>query len=130
MRLQLRVEMFNAFNHARFNDFNRSAQFNTAGQLINTPGALGGTGGRFGFAALWGRWIRGESNSRPSFTSEPRVEGRRSQHLPSIGILSGEWCATYSSGSGWPLFAESVDRAAKPSKQAIWSAPSEASANT
>ena len=54
MRLQLRVEMFNAFNHARFNDFNRSAQFNTAGQLINTPTVLGGTGGRFGFGALTG----------------------------------------------------------------------------
>ena len=33
-KLQLRVEMFNAFNHARFNDFNRSAQFNAAGQLV------------------------------------------------------------------------------------------------
>jgi hypothetical protein len=54
MRIQLRVEMFNAFNHARFNDFNRSAQFNTAGQLINTPAVLGGTGGRFGFGALTG----------------------------------------------------------------------------
>lgn len=52
--LQLRVEMFNAFNHPRFNDFNRSAQFNQAGQLINTPSALGGTGGRFGFGALTG----------------------------------------------------------------------------
>ena len=54
MKLQLRVEMFNAFNHARFNDFNRSAQFNSAGQLINTPSVLGGTGGRFGFGALTG----------------------------------------------------------------------------
>ena len=54
MKIQLRVEMFNAFNHARFNDFNRSAQFNQAGQLINTPSALGGTGGRFGFGALTG----------------------------------------------------------------------------
>ena len=54
MKIQLRVEMFNAFNHARFNDFNRSAQFNAAGQLINTPSALGGTGGRFGFGALTG----------------------------------------------------------------------------
>jgi hypothetical protein len=54
MRIQLRVEMFNAFNMARFNDFNRSAQFNTSGQLINTPTVLGGTGGRFGFGALTG----------------------------------------------------------------------------
>jgi hypothetical protein len=53
-KLQLRVEMFNAFNHARFNAFNGSAQFNTAGQLINTPTVLGGTGGRYGFGALTG----------------------------------------------------------------------------
>jgi hypothetical protein len=56
-KLQLRVEMFNAFNHARFNAFNTGAQFNTAGQLIkliNTPTVLGGTGGRFGFGALTG----------------------------------------------------------------------------
>jgi hypothetical protein len=54
IKLQLRGEMFNAFNHPRFNDFNRSASFNTAGQLINTPTVLGGTGGRFGFGALTG----------------------------------------------------------------------------
>jgi hypothetical protein len=53
-KLQLRVEMFNAFNHARFNAFTTGAQFNTAGQLINTPTVLGGTGGRFGFGALTG----------------------------------------------------------------------------
>jgi hypothetical protein len=52
--LQLRVEMFNAWNHPRFNDFNRSATFNTAGKLINLPDALGGNGGRFGFGALTG----------------------------------------------------------------------------
>jgi outer membrane receptor protein involved in Fe transport len=54
MKLQLRVEMFNAINHSRFNDFNRTAQFNQAGQLINLPTALGGSGGRFGFGALTG----------------------------------------------------------------------------
>jgi hypothetical protein len=54
MKLQLRVEMFNAFNQVRFNDFNRSASFSQTGQLINTPTALGGTGGRFGFGALTG----------------------------------------------------------------------------
>jgi hypothetical protein len=54
MRIQLRVEMFNAFNHARFNDYNRSAQFDQTGKLINTPSVLGGTGGRFGFGALTG----------------------------------------------------------------------------
>ena len=64
MRLQLRVEMFNAFNHARFNDFNRSAQFNTAGQLINTPAVLGGTGGRFGFGALTGTARSAENPTR------------------------------------------------------------------
>jgi hypothetical protein len=52
--LQLRVEMFNAWNHPRFNDFNRSATFNKDGKLINLPNALGGTGGRFGFGALTG----------------------------------------------------------------------------
>lgn len=54
MKLQLRGELFNAFNTARFNDFNRGAQFSQTGQLINTPSALGGTGGRFGFGALTG----------------------------------------------------------------------------
>jgi hypothetical protein len=54
MKLQLRVEMFNAFNHPEFNGWNRSATFNQAGQIINLPTALGGTGGRFGFGALTG----------------------------------------------------------------------------
>ncbi len=52
--IQLRVEMFNAPNIARFNEFNRSATFNQSGKLINTPNALGGNGGRFGFGALTG----------------------------------------------------------------------------
>ena len=53
--IQLRLEMFNAFNHARFNDFNRSATFNaTTGKVTNLPTALGGTGGRFGFGAITG----------------------------------------------------------------------------
>ncbi len=54
MRLQLRVEMFNVWNHANFNAFNTGATFNTAGQLTNLPTALGGGGGRFGFGALTG----------------------------------------------------------------------------
>ena len=54
MRLQLRGEMFNAWNHPEFNGWNRSATFNQAGQLINLPNALGGNGGRFGFGALTG----------------------------------------------------------------------------
>ena len=52
MKLQLRMEMFNAWNHPRFNDFNRAAQFDASGNLVNTPSVLGGTGGRFGFGAL------------------------------------------------------------------------------
>jgi hypothetical protein len=54
VRMQLRVEMFNAFNHPEFNGFNNSATFNQAGQVTNLPNALGGTGGRFGFGALTG----------------------------------------------------------------------------
>ena len=50
--LQLRIEMFNAFNNVQFTDFNRSMTFNTAGKIINLPTALGGNGGRFGFGAL------------------------------------------------------------------------------
>ncbi len=50
--LQLRVEMFNALNNVQFSDFNRSMVFSRAGQLINTPAAVGGTGGRFGFGSL------------------------------------------------------------------------------
>jgi len=54
VKLQLRVEMFNAWNHPNFNAFNTSATFNTAGQITNLPTALGGGGGRFGFGALTG----------------------------------------------------------------------------
>ncbi len=51
-KLQLRGEFFNAFNHPQFNTINNSATFNQAGVLVNTPTALGGTGGRFGFGAF------------------------------------------------------------------------------
>jgi hypothetical protein len=54
VKLQLRVEMFNAFNHTRFSSFNGGATFNQAGQITNLPTALGGGGGRFGFGALTG----------------------------------------------------------------------------
>jgi len=54
VRMQLRVEMFNAWNHPEFNGWNRSATFNQAGQITNLPTALGGSGGRFGFGALTG----------------------------------------------------------------------------
>lgn len=50
--VQLRMEMFNAPNHPRFDDFNRGATFNQQGKLINLPSALGGNGQRFGFGAL------------------------------------------------------------------------------
>ncbi|PJF45459.1 MAG: hypothetical protein CUN48_18775, partial [Candidatus Thermofonsia Clade 3 bacterium] len=51
--IQLRVEMFNAWNHTRFSDFNRSMVFSRDGsRIINLPTALGGNGGRFGFGAL------------------------------------------------------------------------------
>ncbi len=52
--IQLRVEMFNAPNHTRFNAFNNSVTFNQQGQVTNLPAALGGKGGRFGFGALTG----------------------------------------------------------------------------
>ena len=54
VRLQLRLEMFNAFNHTRFSGFNNTAAFSQAGQITNLPAALGGGGGRFGFGALTG----------------------------------------------------------------------------
>lgn len=49
--LQLRVEMFNAFNNPQFTDYNRSMVFRD-GRVINTASVLGGTGGRFGFGAM------------------------------------------------------------------------------
>jgi hypothetical protein len=54
-RLQLRCEMFNAFNHTQFSGYNGSATFSpTTGQILNLPTSLGGTGGRFGFGAITG----------------------------------------------------------------------------
>jgi hypothetical protein len=53
--LQLRVEMFNAFNNVQFNGMNTGMVFNrTTGQITNLPTALGGNGGRFGFGSLTG----------------------------------------------------------------------------
>jgi hypothetical protein len=52
--LQLRLEMFNAFNHTQWNLVNSAAQFDATGKIINLPTALGGGGGRFGFGALGG----------------------------------------------------------------------------
>jgi len=52
--LQLRLEMFNAFNHTQWNQVNAAAQFDATGKIINLPSALAGGGGRFGFGALGG----------------------------------------------------------------------------
>jgi hypothetical protein len=51
-RAQLRLEAYNVFNHAQWGSFNSSVQFNSAGQVVNRPTQLGGTGGRFGFGSL------------------------------------------------------------------------------
>jgi len=51
-RAQLRLEAYNAFNHTEWATVNSTAVFNSAGQLINLPTQLGGTGGRLGFGAL------------------------------------------------------------------------------
>ncbi len=53
--LQLRLEMFNAWNHTQFSDYNRTAQFDLAtGQITNLPTSRGGGGGRYGFGAVTG----------------------------------------------------------------------------
>jgi hypothetical protein len=50
--IQLRWEMYNAFNHTQWSGVNTTAQFDSTGKLINLPTSLGGGGGRFGFGAL------------------------------------------------------------------------------
>ena len=50
--IQLRVEMFNAFNHTQFSDFNRSIQFDASGNITNLPASQGGGGGTYGFGAM------------------------------------------------------------------------------
>jgi hypothetical protein len=52
IRVQLRLEAYNAFNHTEWGSFNNSILFNAAGQIANLPTQLGGTGGRLGFGAL------------------------------------------------------------------------------
>lgn len=53
VRIQLRLEAYNVFNHTQWGSFNSTATFNgTTGQVINLPNQLGGTGGRFGFGTL------------------------------------------------------------------------------
>ena len=46
--LQLRCEMFNAWNHTQFSDYNRTVNFNAQGQISNLPSASN----RFGFGAM------------------------------------------------------------------------------
>jgi hypothetical protein len=46
--LQLRCEMFNAFNHTQFSDFNRTVEFDANGNISN----LAGPGNRYGFGAI------------------------------------------------------------------------------
>ncbi len=54
--LQLRLEMFNAWNHTQFADFNRTVQFDTAGSITNLPSSRGTGpqfgGGTYGFGAI------------------------------------------------------------------------------
>jgi hypothetical protein len=52
--VQLRLEAYNALNHAQFSGVNSSAVFNAAGQLVNLPSAVGGAGGQLGFGAVNG----------------------------------------------------------------------------
>ncbi len=51
-RFQLRLEAYNALNHAEWGSFNTAITFNAAGQITNLPTQLGGAGGRLGFGAL------------------------------------------------------------------------------
>jgi hypothetical protein len=52
IRVQLRLEAYNAFKHTELSSFNNSILFNSAGKIANLPTQLGGTGGRLGFGAL------------------------------------------------------------------------------
>jgi hypothetical protein len=50
---QLRFEMYNAWNHTQWNNFNFTPTFDkTTGEITNLSSLLGGGGGRFGFGAL------------------------------------------------------------------------------
>ena len=60
--VQVRLEMYNAFNHTQWGGtvasnyipagFNNTPTFDATGKITNLPTALGGGGGRFGFGAL------------------------------------------------------------------------------
>ena len=54
--VQLRFEMFNAFNHTQFSGFNSSVTFNSAGKVTNLPSSVTGgatpNGGTYGFGAM------------------------------------------------------------------------------
>ena len=49
--VQLRFEMYNAWNHTQRCGFHNSPTFDASGKITNLPSSLGG-GGRFGFWAL------------------------------------------------------------------------------
>ncbi len=51
LRVQLRLEAYNAFNHTEWGGINSTILFNSAGKIINLPSQFGGTGGRYGFGA-------------------------------------------------------------------------------
>jgi hypothetical protein len=50
--IQLRVEMFNAFNHTQFSGFNSTPTFDSTGKITNLPTSQGGGGGLYGFGAV------------------------------------------------------------------------------
>ncbi len=92
--LQLRLEMFNAFNHTQWNQINSAAQFDANGKLINLPSALGGVAGDSGSEPWAGLRavvyaLHALSRSRLSLTSNIErpcrlSEGRQVSHCASI----------------------------------------------
>ena len=50
--VQLRFEMYNAWNHTQWSGFNNSPTFDATGKITNLSNLVGGGGGRFGFGAL------------------------------------------------------------------------------
>ncbi len=52
--IQLRVELFNAFNHTQFSGINSTATFDATGKITNLPTSQGGGGGLYGFGAVNG----------------------------------------------------------------------------
>ncbi len=50
--IQLRVELFNAFNHTQFSGINSTATFDATGKITNLPTSQGGGGGLYGFGTV------------------------------------------------------------------------------